>query len=217
MNRSIEKRIAAYVAARGKVTAKQGAVGVLNAKLAGIVERTEAKKNERSHLIAASDAAVAQRIVDGDDNALPDPTSEAKMRELDSQIPAFTVAAAKVRAQIAEAEAAVPPLMPAVSEAALYLVSEVQGDGLDQLKAVIAQLVPPVVQLLAGDHIRAATVGSNGYPVPNGAPVSSNGAMLLAGLLKAIPKNLRPDEMDDERLAEAARAISQPIIAKLKG
>lgn len=159
----------------------------------------------------------ARRILDGPGAAPEKPRRQSRIRKLEEEAPALEAAITLQRGRIQAAKEAVAPLLPPLAAASLELVRAVHGDALSQVADALAHLAEPAARLLAADHIMAATVGTEGVPIPRGVPAPVNGARLLENLLKSIPPNVRPKALDAESLAAAARAISQPIIAQVKG
>ncbi|HKR16618.1 hypothetical protein [Rhizorhapis sp.] len=140
-----------------------------------------------------------------------------RRRKLDENAPALIAAIKLQQGVIAKAEAAIPPLQVPLAAASLRLIAEVQGDALNETRKGIEQLAPALARLIAADHVMAGTVGTSGFPVPPGAPLPIKGSLLVERLIKAIPDALMPDALKAENLAAAARAISAPIISKVKG
>lgn len=140
-----------------------------------------------------------------------------RRRILDENAPALLAAIKLQQGVIAKDEAAIPPLQVPLAAASLRLAAEIRGNAIADTREVLEQLAPAVARLIAGDHIMAATLGTGGFPIPPGAPLPVKGSMIVERLLKAIPETLMPGALDPEQVAAAARAISQPIIAEVKG
>ena len=140
-----------------------------------------------------------------------------RLRKLDENAPALAAAIKLQRGVIAKAEAAISPLQFPLASASLQLVAEVQGNALADTRAGLEQLAPALAQLIAADHVMAATVGTSGFPVPPGAPIPIKGSVLVERLIKAIPEALMTSALKPEQVSASARAISAPIISKVKG
>lgn len=201
---------AAIAAARANVDAER-------AKLAALMRQKDDEAEERTRLREAEESDAARRLVDGPDSAPEKPRRKSRLRNLDDNAPALVAAITLQKGRIADAEAAIAPLQIPLVAASLQIVADVQGDGMTQIRESLAGVGDAAARLLAADQIMAATVGTNGFPVPRGAPLPINGSQLLSNFLKAIPETLRPATLNPEELGSAARAISHPIIAEVKG
>ena len=140
-----------------------------------------------------------------------------RLEALDKEAPAKSAAIALLDDRAAAAEAKIEPLKVPLAAASLRLIAETQGDAIAEMREALSRLAPAAARLLAGDHILAGTLGTSGFPVPPGAPPPVKGSLLVEKLLAAIPKPLMPDSLKPDELAAAARAISAPIVSKLKG
>lgn len=159
----------------------------------------------------------ALRIVDGPDAAPEKPKRTSRIENLRRARPQMSAAITLQERRIAEARAAVAPLMPALSSATLRLVADVQGDAVAKIRALLGELAAPAAQLYAADQILAAVLGTGEFAVRHGAPVPVNGARLLNGLVNNLPGPIRPDNLTSAALFEAAHQISSPLLADING
>jgi len=186
-------------------------------KLGELKRRKIAVDDECRKLEKAEQADAAARILDGDAGPPEKPKRVSRIRNLRDQAPALLAAMTQQERRIADAEAAVAPLLPPLAKGCLELVVDLHGDALTQIRSAIEQMAEPVARLLAADQVLAELLGTNGFPIPSGAPIPINGSRLMEGLLKAIPDSIRPPSLHGEALGVAAHQISQPVIGRIKG
>lgn len=207
-----------------KVAAAMAAIDAAKAKprhflteAAQLERRQDAADVERFGIREAEEADAVRRLIDGPDAAPEKPRRRNRMKVLDDEAPVLAAGILEFKNRAKAATAEIEPLKVPLAEASLRLVGEVQGDGIVEMREALSQLAPAAARLLAGDHILAQTVGTSGFPVPPGAPLPVKGSLLVEKLIGAIPPVLMPDSLKPDELAAAARAISTPIISKLKG
>lgn len=209
----IQEAAAAFVA----IEAARAEPRRLRAEAAQMRRQRDADDAERARIREEEEADEARRLIDGPDAVPEKPRRRKRGEELDARAPAKTAAITILGDRAAAAEAAIDPLKIPFAAASLRLVADVQGDPIAEMREALGRLAPAAARLLAGDHVLAATVGTSGFPVPAGAPLPVKGSLLVERLIKGIPDALLPAALKAEDLAAAARAISQPIIAKVKG
>jgi len=200
-----------------EVEAAKANVDAERNKLAALRRQKVEADEERASLRAAEEEDAARRIVDGDDAAPEKPRRRNRQQKLDDNAPALAAAIKLQENRIAEAEAAIAPLLTPLAAASLQVVVDVQGEALGEIRQALAAIAQPAARLLAADQIMAGTVGTGRFPVPRGAPMPINGAHVLSALLKGIPEHLRPTELGTDSLGAAAREISQPILSQIRG
>jgi len=199
------------------IEAKKAAADAERNKLAALRRQKVEEDEERVALRAAEEEDAARRIVDGDDAAPERPRRRNRQQKLDDNAPALVAAIKLQENRVAEAEAAVAPMLTPLAAASLHVVVDVQGEALAEIRQALAAIAQPAARLLAADQIMAGTVGTGRFPVPRGAPMPINGAHVLSALLKGIPEHLRPTELGTDALGAAAREISQPILSQIRG
>jgi hypothetical protein len=186
-------------------------------RLAELKSERAALLEEVGRLEPAEEADAARRIIDGADAAPEKPKRVSRIKNIRERLPHLSAAITLQERRVDEARAAIGPKVLPVTSASLRLVAAVQGDALTKIQTALDAVAPSFACLLAADHILAGLVGTSGFAIPVDAPPPINGARLLEGLLKNIPPNLRPASLEVGALASAASAISQPIIAEVKG
>lgn len=212
-----EELIQEVIATTIAVEAKREEPRRLRAEAAAMGREIEADETRHSLLREDLDAAAARRLIDGPDAAPENPRDRKQLNRLAEGRPVKIAAKALLVERAAAAELEIEPLKIPQASASLRLVVAVQGDGISEMREALSALAPAAARLLAGDHILAATVGTSGFPVPPGTPIPVKGSILVERLIKAIPETLLPDSLKAEELAAAARAISAPIVSRLKG
>jgi hypothetical protein len=136
---------------------------------------------------------------------------------LPAQATEMHAAAAILRRRADKLEQTCPPFELAVTIAALNLIAEIQGEALADLRTAIGGILEPAARLFASDHLFAAFVSAGQrFTVPANSPTFIRAQVLLAPLFEKIPPSIRPDNFDHASVFEAARSISQPLIAEIR-
>lgn len=184
-------------------------------KLATFQVEQREKDEERKRLRAELEEEEAIRLIDGDDAAPRNPRRDGKLAKLDREAAARTAAIRLQETRVqAAAAAAKQPQVPFVS-ALLDVVADVQGDALESAKEAIAALAPHFAKLIAADQIRNATIGES-FPMPAGVTPPFGGLQTVRKFAKEIPARLRPAELSERALFDAAHEISAEIIRAIK-
>ena len=171
---------------------------------------------ERDRLQAKEDSAAALRLIDGAADAPKSTSRTKKLADLNQRIPILTAAIHKQREIIATADAARLDAQRPLVAAILNVIVAVQGDGAANAKTSLVQLARPFAELIAADQIRAAFIGAN-FAVPQGCKPPFSGMAIIRRFVKALPEQLRPPELEEDRLMQTASGISKPIIETIKG
>jgi len=185
-------------------------------KFRGLRSEYEREQAERERLRSEKEQDDALRLIDGEDAVPKRSRRDNRLVKLDEEAAAKNAAIRIQELRAAEADnAARLPQMPFIA-AVLNIAAEVQGDGVEAVRSALAGLAPTFARLIAGDQLRGALLGDR-HAIPPGAAPPFSGITVLRNTVKAIPERLLPSELSEERLFEAARAISSDIINQIKG
>jgi hypothetical protein len=198
------------------VAAAEGATNAARGKLAGLQRLERAEQAEREELRALEDEAEALRQLDGEDAAPVDKERAKRLAALDKSVPARAAAIRLQQGRLATAEAELRQARNALAAPALHVIAEMQQDATDSIRAILAQLAPEFSRLVAADQIRSALLGER-FTVPEGCPVPIGGLPIVQAIVKALPDRLKPPELAERLLFDAAQAVSSEIIAQIKG
>lgn len=202
--------------AQAAVRDAQAAVRGERDKLAEMKISQQRDQVERERLRSEKEHDDAVRLIDGE-SAVPKRTRrDNRLARLDEEAAAKSAAIRIQQNRVTEAEAAAAlPETPFVA-AVLDIAAAVQGDGVDAVRTALATLAPTFARLIAGDQLRGSLLGDR-HAVPSGAAPPFSGLTVLRNTVNAIPERLRPPELTEQRLLEAAREISSDIILQIKG
>lgn len=212
----MNEHIAQARAAIEAVAAAEHAARDARAKIAELqyLERTE--QAERENLRELEDEAEALRQLDGD-GAVPIDAERAKrLTKLDRSVPARVAAIRMQRERVDAAEASVKQCRALLATPALHIVAEMQIEATDAIRSIVAQLVPAFARLIASDHVRNALLGER-FAVPAGSPIGIGGLRTVEAIVKALPDRLKPPELANVLLFEAANAVSTDMLSQIKG
>lgn len=185
-------------------------------KLTELKSTQQRDQVERDRLRAEKEEDDALRLIDGE-NAVPKRTRrDNRLAKLDEDAAAKSAAIRIQEKRVEQAEAAAAlPQAPFIS-AILNIATAIQGNGVANVRAALGSLAPTFARLVAGDQLRGALLGDR-HPVPAGAAPPFSGLTVMRNTVNAIPERLRPPELTEQRLLEAAREISADIINQIKG
>lgn len=171
---------------------------------------------ERQELQAKINEAATLHLLDSDTAAPPDKAWVDRLAELNEAIPVRAAAIEKQEQRVSEAIAIESlPNLPLI-EATLDIVAEIQGDGASEAAAKLAELAPIAAKIIAADQVRSALIGDR-FAMPRGYAPPFRGLALIQALSEALPERLRPAELEQALLLDAAREISLPIIRYVTG
>lgn len=170
---------------------------------------------KRSRLVEAQDNDAALRHLDGD-AAAPDKPQRAKtLAALNEKIPRRKAAIPILKAREAEAAAAVKVAQLPFAGAVMEAVSMIQEPAAERVRAILAELAEPLIEILAADFVRLGTIGDR-FSIPIGKTPPFNGGTVVSKLLNALPDRLRPAELSLQRLEAQARAAATIAISSIK-
>lgn len=202
--------------AQQEVAAAQARATEERHKLRALRSEYEREQVERERLRSEKEQDDALRLIDGEDAVPKRSRRDNRLAKLDEEAAAKNAAIRIQEARATEADnAARRPQMPFVA-AVLNIAADVQGDGIEAVRAALAGLAPTFARLVAGDQLRGALLGDR-HAIPPGSAPPFSGITVLRNTVKAIPERLLPPELSEERLFEAAREISSEIINQIKG
>lgn len=208
---AIGNAAAAYAA----LTVKTAAVASAEARGREIDRELEAMKTERVRAIELEDQDAAIRHVDGDEAVAAKPQRAKRLEALGRKIPAAVAAIPLQKARIAERERELQEARVPFTAAIMEAVVEIQLPAARRVQALIGELEQSLVDLLAADIIRDATIGDR-FRVPTGQTVPFLSGGVVRALLGSLPERFRPVNFTFERLQLKARATANRAIAQIK-
>lgn len=170
---------------------------------------------EREILRAEELQDAAIRIVDGENARPTKPRRASKLARLDEEAPAAVAAIRIADDRANEAQAAADRLRPPFTAAVLDLIAEIQGSAVSDISIALSALPPLFARILAADQIRTATLGER-FAMPANAKTTFSGLTVIRNFTRSVPDRLRPPELVEQSLMEAAHEISAPILAQIK-
>jgi hypothetical protein len=201
--------------AAAQLATAQTAATTARSKAAELKSEDRRNQAERERLRAEKEADDALRLLDGEDAVPRKPRRDGRLAKLDAEAAAHAAALRLQERRVAEAEAAASaPHLTFVREV-LELISGQQSEATAAARAILANLAPVLANLLAADQIRAATIGDR-FPMPPGACPPFRGLTVIKNFAAAIPDRLRPPELTERQLLDAAHAISSAVISQIR-
>lgn len=194
---------------------RREAISAAQAKANELRAQFERDAAARERLREEETQQEALRLIEGDDAASSNPRREAKLAKLDKQAPAQLAAMTLQDAKVAEAQKANPEAETAFCTSVLNGAATIRSAGFDQIKAILPQLVAPMEQILAADHLIRRLIGES-FPVPTGAARPVSGITLIRRFMKALPDQMRPDDFNEGAVFAGANEIANAIINQVK-
>jgi hypothetical protein len=173
------------------------------------------EQQERVTLRDEEDRDASIRLLDGDEAAPRNTKRINRLAKLDETAPVHSVA---IRLQVSRVQAAETAALEAeglLIAPVLDLVDHMQTDAQGTLRQALAELSEPLAQLVAADQIKNATIGER-FSVPAGRSVPFGGLAVVRSFLKSLPERLRPPDLDEQKLFDAAHQISSKILNEIK-
>lgn len=203
--------------------AETSATALVKAALAAEQDKKHALETElsearqrRARLQELEDRDAAVRLLDGDEAAPAKPNRATQIANLTKRIPALTAALPEQENRIAALRREVGTRRTPLVVAMFAVVGAVQEPAANSISKGLAALAPALSELLATDIVRAATIGDS-FAIPDGCIPPFGGRIVVETFLKAIPKRLRPPELDNDRLFAAARKRAAEILNQING
>lgn len=210
------EQIERAVQARRNIDAAEENARQARATLAELKAAERSEEIERERLRKEKLQDDARRLIDGE-GAVPQKTRrDNRLLKLDGDAAARAAAIQIQENRVADAEAVAAAVRAPLIAAILEALPPAQISAVEQARECLASVAPALAHLIAIDQISAATIGER-YAVPRGAMPPFCGLTVVRNLVKALPDRLRPAEMNEDRLFEAANEISNPIIQQIKG
>lgn len=178
-------------------------------------ELSEARQ-KRARLQELEDRDAAIRLLDGDDVAPAKPNRATQIANLTKRIPALAAALPEQDNRIAALQRELATHRAPLVIAMFAVVSAIQEPAASSANEGLAALAPALSELLAADIVRAATIGDS-FAIPDGCVPPFGGRVIVETFLKALPKRLRPPELDNDRLFAAARGRAAEILNQING
>lgn len=201
--------------AHAAVKASQARRAELLLEIVDIERQRDADADKLARMEETELAEETARIIGAPDAPAEKPKRQSAIANLRSSKPAYAAAIELKRRAIEEIDAQIQDLQIPLSRAALHLVTETQGDAIAQIRDALMGLLEPAARLFAADQIHAALLGTGEFKIPQGAPIPIRGQVLMANVMKGLPANIRPAELNHDSLFQAARAISAEILQSI--
>lgn len=210
------EHIAQARAAIEAVAAAEQVAGDARAKIAELQRLERSEQAEREKLRELEDEAEAMRQLDGEGAAPVDAERVERLAQLDRSVPARVAAIRIQRERVDTAEATLQKSRGVLAGPALHVIAEMQADATAAIRSIMAQLAPEFARLIASDHIRNNLLGER-FAVPAGCPLPIGGLRTVETFAKALPDRMKPPELANVLLFEAANAVSSEILNQIKG
>ncbi len=202
-------------AAVGAVAAAERELASAETKLSGFCRLSRTEHAEREQLRRIEDENAAVRELDKRAFTPADTDRTQRLAILDKSVPACTAAIAIQREQVENAKAQLVKAKAALALPVLEMANDIQGDAIEGIRALLAQLAPHYAKFIAADQIVRVTLGER-FPVPKGATVPMGGVAVVSRTLKPLPERLLPDALNLSDILAAAGKISGEIVNSLK-